>query len=296
MCHIDGAIAVMKARQQRDPLNKRTLNIDKLVRRQAVRAALHRGTGVPRWLEDGAIFGESGFPLELDRWTVNITRIQREAQALSPVPNPSTQNAKFSVIPQLKDLIEEALNLDNEILLWTTRLEPQWCYQTYVIDREALRATSYSGTIHIYSSLSHAVVWNGYRTIRIILKSTLIKLLRQLETYHGHIAELSIQATMSSIRDLIDEVCTSIPFFEGDVKTISTGNDGKSKIIVEYHKGVGDEVKASEMAYLSFPLYTIIDNFAVSGTSYLQQQWIRSRLLSVSHATSYSILEQFACS
>jgi len=129
-----------------------------------------------------------------------------------------------------------------------------------------------------------------------ILKSILIKLLRQWETYHGKVADLSIQAAMSSIRDLIDEVCAGIPFFEGDVKTISTGNGGKSKIIVEDHKGVGDEVKASEMAYLSFPLYTIIDNFAVSGTSYLQQQWIRSRLLSVSHATSYTILEQFACS
>jgi hypothetical protein len=62
------------------------------------------------------------------------------------------------------------------------------------------------------------------------------------------------------------------------VRDTSTRNNGNGKIIVEDHKGVRDEVKASEIAYLSFPLYTIIDTFAVSGTTYLQQQWIRSRL------------------
>jgi hypothetical protein len=48
---------------------------------------------------------------------------------------------------------------------------------------------------------------------------------------------------------------------------------------LEDRNGVRDEAKASEMAYVSFPPYTIIDNFAVSGISNLQQQWIRSRLL-----------------
>jgi hypothetical protein len=134
MCHIDGAMADLKARKQRDPSGKHSLDIDKLVRRQAVRAALHRSTGVPAWLEDGAIYGESRFSLELDRWTVNITRIQRDAQALSPVPNSSVQNAKSPGFAQLKDLIEEAINPDNEVFFWTTRLEPEWCYQTYVTD------------------------------------------------------------------------------------------------------------------------------------------------------------------
>jgi hypothetical protein len=124
----------------------------------------------------------------------------------------------------------------------------------------------------------------------------MMKLLRLLETYRGCDEDLPIQVAMSRIRDLIDEVCASISFFTAEFRDISTRNDGNSKIIAEDHKGVRDELKASEMAYLSFPLYTIIDNIAVSGTSYLQQQWIRSRLLRISHATSYTILEQFACS
>jgi hypothetical protein len=296
MCHIDGAIAVLKARQQRDTMNERSLDIDKLVRRQAVRAALHRSTGVPAWLEDGVIFGESAFSLELDRWTVNITRIQRNAQALSSVPNSSIQNPNSPGIAQLQDLIEEAINLDNEVSFWTTRLGLEWCYQTYITDSQSSRNTSYGGTIHVYSSLSHAVIWNAYRTTRIILKSITIKLLRLLETYRGCDEDFSIQVAMSSIRELINEVCASIPFFAGEVRDTSARNNGNGKIIVEDHKVVRGEVKASEMAYLSFPLYTIIDNFAVSGISYLQQQWIRRCLLSVSHATSYTILEQFACS
>jgi hypothetical protein len=124
----------------------------------------------------------------------------------------------------------------------------------------------------------------------------MIKLLRLLETYYGCDEELSIQVAMSSTRDLIDEVCASIPFFTREARDTSTRNDRNGKVIVEDHKGARDEAKASEMAYLSFPLYTIIDTFAVSGTTYLQQQLIRSRLLSVSHATSYTILERFACS
>jgi hypothetical protein len=101
---------------------------------------------------------------------------------------------------------------------------------------------------------------------------------------------------MNNIRDLIDKVCASIPFFTGEVRDISPMKDGNSKIIVDDYKGMRDEVKAIEMAYLSFPLYTIIDTFGVSGTAYVQQQWIGSRLLSVSHATSYTILERFAYS
>jgi hypothetical protein len=294
--HIDGTMAVLRARQQRDPLSKGSLAIDELVRRQAVRAALYWSTGVPAWIEDGAIYGESGFSLELDRGTVNITRIQRDAQVLSPVPNSSVQNAKSPGIAQLKGLIEEAINFDNEVFFWTTRLEPEWCYQTYVTDSQSSRDTSYSCTIHVYSSLSHAVVWKAYRTTRIILKSIMMKLLRLLETYRGCDEGLSIQVAMSSIRDLIGEVCASIPFFTGEFRDTSTRNDGNSKIIAEDHKGVRGEAKAGEMASLSFPLYTITNNFAVSSTSYLQQQWIRSPPLSVSHAASYTILEQFACS
>ena len=108
---------MLRARQQRDPLNRRSLDLDKLVRRPVIRAVLHRSTGVPTWLVDGAIFGEGGFSLELDKWTVSVARIQREAQSLSPILNPSTQNAKYPAVDQLKPLVEEAINLDNEIFL-----------------------------------------------------------------------------------------------------------------------------------------------------------------------------------
>lgn len=181
------------------------------------------------------------------------------------------------------------------ILPFRTQSPPSLLNSKASSRRQSSRDTSYSGTIHVYSSLSHAVVWNAYRTTRIILKSIMMKLLRLLETYRGCDEDLSIQVAMSSIWGLIDEVCASISFFTGEYRDTSTRNDGNSKIIAEDHKGVRDEVKASEIAHLSFPLYTIT-NFAVSGTSYLQQQWIRSRLLSVSHAASYTILEQFVCS
>jgi hypothetical protein len=101
---------------------------------------------------------------------------------------------------------------------------------------------------------------------------------------------------MNNIRNLIDEVCASIPFFTGGVRDISPMKDGNSKIIVDDYKGMRDEVKASEMDYLYFLLYTIIGILGVSGTTYVQQQWIRSLHLSVSHATSSTILERLAYS
>jgi hypothetical protein len=132
MCHIDRSNAILKAWQQRDPMNKRSLGIDKLVRRQVVRAALHRSTSVTPWLEDIAIFGESRFSLELDRWTVNITRIHGKVQGFSHVLDSFTQNSKYPAIAQLKDLTKEAINLDNEIFLWTARYSPGWYYQIYI--------------------------------------------------------------------------------------------------------------------------------------------------------------------
>lgn len=277
-CHITGATALLKARQQEDPLAKRTSDLDKLVRRQVVRSALDRKTGVPSWLEDGIVFGESGLPLELDKWTIRITQKQREVQALLIACELPLNHGKISLTTRLLSLIEEVNILDSEMLLWTTHLAPEWWYQTHVSNSESLRGAPYGSVRHSYSSLSHAIVWNQYRTLRIIIKSMTIKLLRLWNACHGYDADLSVQDAISSIRDIVDDICASIPFFTGEVTDASVKN----------------EVKAKTMAYLSFPLSTIINNFSISGTSYIQQQWIRNRLSSIGQVTNYNILEKLA--
>lgn len=267
-----------------------------MVRREVVRAALHRNNGVPAWLENGAIFGESGFSLELDMWTVNISRIQRETQRLLLASGSSFQNATCNMTAQLKDLLRRAINLDNEMFFWISHLAGEWRYQTYVTSSQSPRATSYSGMAHEYPSLGHAVIWNRYRTLRIILKVTVIKVLRLLENHHGRDVGLTVEAAINSISHLINDICASIPFIAGEAREHFHTHDGNGQNSLQDCKYVDNKGKASEMSYLSFPLCTIINNFALSGTSYLQQQWIRSRLLDVSHVTKCAILQELACS
>ncbi|RDW84328.1 hypothetical protein BP6252_01918 [Coleophoma cylindrospora] len=293
ICHMDGATAVLKTRRQHGPLNERSLGLDKLVRRQILKIKLHRGTGIPVWLKDGASFGETGFSLILDGWMVRISQIQQEMQRFTPTMNISILNSEYFTTSELKDLLEQAMIIDNEMYLWTARLTPEWSYQTYTTGCESLPASSYDGVMHAYSSLGHAVIWNIYRSIRITLNGTVITILRQLETYYEHEVQSSVEFAINTIRDLIGDICASIPFFTGEGRDSHKGG-GSSSIVVEVQTERREMVKASEMAYLSAPLCTIIEHFAVSGTSYLQQQWIRSRLSDVGHATSYAILEEIS--
>ncbi|RDW60243.1 hypothetical protein BP5796_11849 [Coleophoma crateriformis] len=294
ICHMDGATVVLKKRRQHGPLNECSLGLDKLVRRQILKVKLHRGTGIPVWLKDGASFGETGFSLVLDRWTVRISQIQQETQRLTPTMNLSILNAEYFATSELKDLLEQAMILDDEMCLWATRLTPEWSYQTYTTGCESFPASSYNGVMHAYSSLGHAVIWNRYRTMRITLNATVITLLRQLKTDDEHEIQSSVEFAINSIRDLVSDICASIPYFTGEGRNFSHKGGGSSSIVVEVQNERRERVKASEMAYLAAPLCTIFDHFAVSGTSYLQQQWIRSRLSDVSHATSYAILKEIS--
>jgi hypothetical protein len=249
---------------------------------------------VPSWLRDGALFGESGISLELDRFMVRVARLQHEAYIMLASEEFSASYQDNTKIARFKQITNAANELDEEMLFWTSHPLPEWLYQTQFISIQSLRATLYGETIHVYSSVGHAAIWNLYRTTHIILKRVMIELLQLLSSYRKLCAEASIDKTRGRIQDLIGDVCASIPYTVSQISTSGTPHDPRA-ITIEDQEPRG-KVTASMISSLAFPLHVIIEAFPVSGLTYSQQQWIRAHILRVGQVLDDRILETVASS
>lgn len=302
-CHHDGATAIMKARRQRGSLVAHNQDLDKLVRRQVLRSALLRRIGIPAWLEDGALFGETGVPLELDRFVVQIIRIQSEAEGLSADHAYAMVHGDLQLpASSVESLLEEANRLDCEMQLWVQSVSREWWYQTHVIDDKWLRQKLYGGlygdSLITYSSLGHAVVWNRYRTVRIMLKGVTLRLLRLLETYHGHDVRQSIQIATSGMQALISDICASVPYSISKLETSCHFEEGDTmsfqNVPLEPLEMAAKRVKTCMMGYMVFPFHSILDALQDACISDREKDWIKERISRVGRLGNDAIIEKLA--
>lgn len=292
----------MSARRQQTFPVKHNMDLDKLVRRQILRTALLRRTGVPTWIEDGTLFGETGIPLELDRFVVQIIRIQSEAEGLSTDHAFAMVHGELLSSSALESLLEDANRLDDDMQCWTKSLPREWWYQTHVVDDKWLRKKLYGGlygdSLITYSSLGHAVVWNRYRTMRIILKGVIIRLLRLLETYHGQDVQQSIRVAASGTQSIITDICAGVPYSISKLQASCSFEEGDTmsfqNVPLEPLEHAAKRVKTCMMGYMVFPLHAIIEAFPESGVTDWQKEWIKDRICRVGRLGNDAILEKMA--
>ncbi|KAL8942339.1 MAG: hypothetical protein Q9216_001721 [Gyalolechia sp. 2 TL-2023] len=290
--HHDGAVSMLKLRQQLKERTSRSMELDMLVRRQLMRTLLLRCMPIPSWLRSGARFGEHGLASDLDCFMIRTAKVRHQFS------KHRTDMAKAAIpdgpdnLSQLGRLLADAQTLDDVLIIWAGRLPAEFRYSTSIVQDDRYGGASeriFDGIVHIYSTTGHTAVWNRWRSIRLILNDIMLKILPMLNESVPNMA-LSKQAAKSRIHCLVDDLCASIPYILGilDVQLVGESNGG---IVVKVPASLKESCKAGTASLLCWPLNEAI---MVSDISERQRCYLKNRILDVSEIVDDGIMERIA--
>ncbi|KAF2805680.1 uncharacterized protein BDZ99DRAFT_574562 [Mytilinidion resinicola] len=292
--HHDGAMAVLSLRRQSAPRRMKSLELDKLVRRQLLRSLLLRSMPVPPWLRDGEKFGECGIALGLDRGMVETASLRYQ---ISTIAEDSSAGllllGRHEEMMRLRRLLVGAQALDDLLVLWTNNLPPQDCYNTFVVEREGTDKVGnmvFDSTVHVYPTVGHAGMWNRYRALRLTVNDNKLKILSILARF-PHVDTASLTgATHLKIQQLADDLCASVPYMLGLLEN-SRETDGVAIITCKDLGSLKGAVKGATASFLCWPLTMAT---MVSSIPAQHQRYLRDRLLDVSEIVDDGVLERVA--
>jgi hypothetical protein len=121
-----------------------------------------------------------------------------------------------------KKVIANALEIDNELAVWTTTCSSAYSYQTVNVEEKS--EDLYFDYYHVYSSISIATVWNDYRVIRILVNELLLQHSRKIMQEELESIEtknlssfvcLLVQNSASITVQLAGDIFSSVPFCLG---------------------------------------------------------------------------------
>ncbi|KGQ02155.1 hypothetical protein PAAG_11109 [Paracoccidioides lutzii Pb01] len=292
--HHDGALALLDLRRKQSQRTKCGLGLDKVVRRQLLRSLLLRSSAPPSWLADGAEYGEVGSLLELDRCTVEVSKIRERAKnllLLSPKFSPVDWYGGTTILNQL---LEDAWATDGLLVSWTNNLPMQYLYSTIAIQNNWSRIKLFDPTaVHIYPTVGQAAMWNRYRVIRLALNEVILKILSILDEITNSVGttESLAAAVKLTIKRMADDLCRSVPYMLGIFEAMAA--DGRDAAVITNVPTSGKiTVKATTGALLCWPLAMTAMMCAIIPDKNLQ--YLRICMLEVSEVVHDGVLERMA--
>jgi hypothetical protein len=134
-----------------------------------------RGNAIPGWLQDGALFGESGPALQIDALMVRAAAFRSRALAFFS----NTSAALPTSTPDLEYLAHTGKELEDDLVQWADSMTGEW--KAYRQDPQTESDTNennnetYNGLFNSYTSHGHASLWIRQRALRLIINSIFIK-------------------------------------------------------------------------------------------------------------------------
>ncbi|MCJ1441768.1 MAG: hypothetical protein MMC23_002260 [Stictis urceolatum] len=210
-----------------------------------------------------------------------------------------------SIFPDdLRDLIEQARRIDEDCAPWADAQSAEWAFGEHIsptpaataID-EPKTATTYNGVAHVYSSHTHAMTWNDYRTCRLVCNTVICRAGLLCKKYGTELpaAEAELLArSMKTVKYFVTEICASVPYFlDQDSLNFSRGEEG-----VDAHAGnkqsPGTNIKPRATAPMAVQLVMPLIVSLAACRDPVQLAWLRSRIKIVSRFTGSGVLEALA--
>ncbi|KAF2714942.1 hypothetical protein K504DRAFT_421231 [Pleomassaria siparia CBS 279.74] len=291
--HHDGAMALLKLRRQRGWPTNRSMELDKLVRRQLMRTLVLRSMPVPPWLRDGSQYDEFGQALELDRFTVIVAKVRHQTSVLCKGLAKCTVSISDEQIAQLHSFLAEAQTLDSALGRWASNLPAELQYTSVSVDTDPDLGTidrSFNGTIHIYPTVGHAGLWNRYRALRIAVNSVILMAMSAIPI-PLNLETISLKgAVKTTMCRLAEDLCESVPFALNMIGAYQIA--GKDRFFVtKPPTDIKGDLKTCTAIFLCWPLALVITIPELPETP---GHYLRKRLLDVSKIVDDGVLERIA--
>lgn len=247
---------------------------------------MYRATPLPKWLQDGAKFGEAGHDLELDRCLVKTTRVRSHVLTTLKSLKDIEPFKRYLIVPELLQNLRECLDLEASFRAWTLLGPADYGYEVVSVEGLPYSGPSedlfYSSTAYICKIYRHAISWNRCRGARLVINGLINKVTgwvqiiahphEQVDALTGHIE------SKQTILHLVDDICASVPFLSGATES-------------NFTSGQYSETTATQIYPLVWPLVFC------SGALYVpehQRVWIRAKLGLIGQITGSSLMMSVA--
>ena len=279
--HHDGALAVLKVWKD-DPNYRPTTLIIKQTRRGLIRSFLLRNLLLPDWIMDGSRFGEQNLELDFDRIFTRTVNLHHEV-----VSSQKKCILRFSKLERLHNVARE---LEGMLEDWaSTRFSGSRTYQRHILAKlEPLQKEHfYSSEVYSYSGLEYATIWSQYFTLKMLLYSTLFRMLESNIQRESDGVDLTLELSdcLAELRNMANSLASTIPFF---LERFETEYDPKSLV---HHNSVrlkSQEVKPHLACLAVWPLSVAS---SLKGVDATQQVWFRTELATLGRVSGIGILQ-----
>lgn len=154
---------------------------------------------------------------------------------------------------QARQLLVQAEILDEHLAKWAYHLPSGHHYRRHTVEQNQSNDKFFQRIIHIYPTAGHAGMWNRYRVLRLTTNDSILKCISIFCDPSESDLQFLKERALSRIAHLFDDLCASIPYVLGFVRTNSaTGQD--SAVTIEISKSLKDVVKATSASMLAWPL------------------------------------------
>lgn len=242
------------------------------------------------WLQNGT-YGEPDPALALDCLMIktaslrskSIIAINQANRGITPI----IRNEEA-----LKAVLAEAQMLDRLFAQWAQDIPQNWKFITHkspgyddkklFLDHHNL---FYDHIFHSYATHGHAVVWNRYRAVRLLVNSIQMELLSQVAPYRPEDLGTAYleQSTkcQETINNLVTDLCRGIPFFY--LLNAGVGHGRRHTVpateLADSMSSVSSQFPPVMMAVLlAWPITIAVGIEAVPSD---QMEWLKSRLQAV---------------
>lgn len=190
-----------------------------------------------------------------------------------------------------EDLVLEANNLDAALAAWSSNLPDDWAFARFihVSPQEEINSLLYDGSWVSYKTHGHAVVWNRYRTIRLIVNSIRVRLLSSTTGSQNHHLNEHLEVFLETINSLTTDMCRSVGFFLIPFYPSNGGRDAKNnETVYPKFQFCKASILPKMATVLAWPLAVANSIDAVPSS---QKQWLQCTLQKISDIIGAAVVD-----
>lgn len=192
---------------------------------------------------------------------------------------------------EFENLLLEANNLDFSLAEWSSGLPEDWAFDSILHTSQGNEISPflYDGLWGSYMTHGHAVVWNRYRTIRLIVNSIRVRLLSSIAGIQNSHVDEQLETSRHTINSLTTDMCRSVGFFLVPFYPSNWNCDARFDEVVYSKIRLSNPGTLPKMAtVLAWPL--AVAN-SIEAVPLPQKQWLQYTLQEISGIIGAAVVE-----
>ncbi|KXT02306.1 hypothetical protein AC578_194 [Pseudocercospora eumusae] len=275
--HIEGAVAIVRARGPQQFANNQSLLLFRAVRTQMLTNAIQQRREIPEFPGAKGWVGDIGedqtAASTLIKYSVRLPTLLTKAKPLFlSEKTPQT-------IAQVTEMLNDAFEIQRGLLEWEQQIPAQWGHRSIANRRFSAPDVDnideldvWPGpTMHVYKDVHIACIRNNNRVSQILCCSIVIDALKWLnEDPSQCMSDHRFISARHRLQMLVDDICYSVPFHMYGLDVSEDMQPGRK--IRNVSQAIGGY-------FLIWPLYTASNMEDIPD---IQRRWMRGRLAAIS--------------